>query len=88
MESRRPLDLQKPLKAVPLRLHSPVVSQVARTIMETLGHSMVGTTLNLYTHVMSVVRRDAADRMDKALGSTNGGTDDEDPPSGALVPAV
>jgi integrase len=59
----------------------------ARTIMDTLGHSMIGTTMNLYTHIMPVTRRQAAERMDEALGSTNGSTGDEDPPDGA-VPAT
>lgn len=38
-----------------------------RTIMETLGHSQIGTTLNIYAHVMPSLRREAADRMDAVL---------------------
>lgn len=38
-----------------------------RVIMDTLGHSMIGTTLNLYAHVMPVAQRDAASRMEAAL---------------------
>jgi integrase len=38
-----------------------------RVIMETLGHSVIGTTMNLYTHVMPVTQRAAATRMDQLL---------------------
>jgi integrase len=38
-----------------------------RVIMDTLGHSVIGTTLNLYTHVMPATQRDAANRMDDIL---------------------
>ncbi|MEX0630172.1 MAG: site-specific integrase [Chloroflexota bacterium] len=34
-----------------------------RTIMETLGHSQIGTTLNIYAHVLPAMQRDAADRI-------------------------
>jgi integrase len=40
----------------------------ARTVMETLGHSQVGLTLNTYSHVMPALQQDAADRIDAALG--------------------
>jgi len=40
----------------------------ARTIMETLGHSQIGTTMNTYAHVLPAMQRDAADRMDAMLG--------------------
>ena len=40
----------------------------ARVVMETLGHSQVGMTMNIYAHVMPVVQRDAADRMDALIG--------------------
>lgn len=39
-----------------------------RVIMETLGHSVIGTTLNIYTHVLPATQRSAADRMDDLLG--------------------
>jgi integrase len=35
-----------------------------RVIMETLGHSQIGITMNLYAHVLPAAKRDAADRMD------------------------
>jgi hypothetical protein len=38
-----------------------------RTIMETLGHSQVGLTLNTYSHVVPSLQRDAADVMDRLL---------------------
>jgi len=42
-----------------------------RVIMETLGHSQIGMTMNLYAHVMPSMQREAADLMDAALcGST------------------
>jgi len=39
----------------------------ARTIMETLGHSQISLTLNTYSHVLPVLQRDAADRMNRLL---------------------
>lgn len=38
-----------------------------RVIMDTLGHTVIGTTLNLYTHVLPTTRRDAANVMDEVL---------------------
>lgn len=38
-----------------------------RVIMETLGHSVIGTTMNLYTHVLPATQRAAADRMDDLM---------------------
>ena len=40
-----------------------------RVIMETLGHSQIGMTMNLYAHVMPSMQRDAADLMDAVLGA-------------------
>jgi integrase len=40
----------------------------ARTIMETLGHSQIGITMNTYAHVLPSMQREAADRMDAVLG--------------------
>lgn len=39
-----------------------------RVVMETLGHSVIGTTFNLYGYVLPVVQRAAA-RINEALGS-------------------
>jgi len=38
-----------------------------RTIMETLGHSQISLTLDTYSHVLPVLQRDAADRMNLLL---------------------
>ena len=38
-----------------------------RVIMETLGHSPIATTMNIYAHVLPVLQRQAADRMDDLL---------------------
>lgn len=39
----------------------------ARVVMETLGHSQIAVTMNLYTHVLPSVQREAAERMNEAL---------------------
>ena len=39
----------------------------ARTIMETLGHSQISLTLNTYSHVLPVLQRLAATKMDSML---------------------
>jgi integrase len=36
--------------------------------METLGHSGISITMDLYTHVMPHQQREAADRMQALLG--------------------
>ena len=36
-------------------------------VMEVLGHSDVGMTLNTYSHVVPQLKREAADRMDEIL---------------------
>jgi len=46
-----------------------------RVIMDILGHSVVGTTLNLYTHVMPAQHRSAAESMDALF--TGPGDDEE-----------
>lgn len=38
-----------------------------RVVMEVLGHSEVGMTLNTYSHVVPQLRREAADRMEDVL---------------------
>ena len=42
----------------------------ARVVMEVLGHSQLGITMNLYSHVMPSALREAADAIDRALGET------------------
>ncbi len=39
-----------------------------RVVMETLGHSQIGTTMNVYAHVLPQMQREAADLMDALLG--------------------
>ena len=39
----------------------------ARTIMDVLGHSEIGVTMNTYTHVLMQLRQDAADTIDDLL---------------------
>ena len=41
-----------------------------RVVMELLGHSQIGITMNLYTHVMPSLKRDAADRMHDLLSAS------------------
>ena len=41
----------------------------ARTVMEQLGHSQIALTLDRYTHVPSALMEEAAQEMDRALGS-------------------
>ncbi|MGO9207206.1 MAG: site-specific integrase, partial [Candidatus Limnocylindrales bacterium] len=40
-----------------------------RVVMETLGHSQIGLTMNTYSHVVPALGRDAAARMDALLAS-------------------
>ncbi len=42
----------------------------ARVVADMLGHSQVSLTLNVYTHVLPTLRRDAADRLDALLART------------------
>ena len=39
----------------------------ARVVMEILGHSQIGVTLNTYSHVDTTLTQVAADRMGEAL---------------------
>ncbi|MBA2488786.1 MAG: site-specific integrase [Chloroflexi bacterium] len=41
-----------------------------RVVMETLGHSQISVTMNVYSHVIPALQRDAADRMDALLSSS------------------
>ncbi len=38
-----------------------------RVVMEILGHSGIGITMDTYSHVLPVLERDAANQMDKML---------------------
>jgi integrase len=37
----------------------------AKTVQELLGHSRIATTMDTYSHVIDIVRTDAADKMDQ-----------------------
>jgi integrase len=39
-----------------------------RVVMETLGHSQISITMDLYAHVTSTMQADAAAKMDAAIG--------------------
>jgi len=41
-----------------------------RVVMEQLGHSTITLTMNVYSHVIPALQRDAAERMDAMLGFT------------------
>lgn len=43
-----------------------------RVVMEVLGHSQIGLTMNTYSHVIPELRREAADRMDRLLLDRDG----------------
>ena len=45
----------------------------ARVVMEVLGHSQLGITMNLYSHVMPSALREAADAIDRVLGGQDEG---------------
>lgn len=47
--------------------------------MEILGHSGIAFTMDTYSHVLPELQREAADRMDQALGYTDT-NEDQDPP--------
>jgi hypothetical protein len=51
--------------------------------METLGHSQIGVTMNTYAHVLPVLQKDAADRMDAALSVPVAVNAAVNPPSGS-----
>ena len=38
-----------------------------RVVMEFLGHTEIGTTMNTYSHIVPELRREAADRMDDMI---------------------
>ena len=41
----------------------------ARAIMEVLGHSEIGVTMNTYAHVLPELRQEAADAIDDLFGA-------------------
>jgi len=55
-----------------------------RVVMEILGHSGIAITMDTYSHVLPELQREAADRMDQALGYTTNQDDKEEPPEPEL----
>jgi integrase len=41
-----------------------------RDVMEALGHSQIALTMEVYSHVIPELERDAADRIDRLLGGS------------------
>jgi len=41
-----------------------------RTVMELLGHSGIAVTANTYAHVLPALKREAAAKLDAALGGS------------------
>ena len=58
-----------------------------RVVMETSGHSQIQLTLDTYSHVMPVMQRDAASRMNTPLTATST-AENADPPPMAVRKAV
>ena len=52
----------------------------SRVVMEVLGHSRIGVTMDLYTHVLPSLLGDAAEAMERALGRQDGRQLGEDDP--------
>jgi len=57
-----------------------------------LGHSQIGITLDLYSHVTATMQREAVRAFEglfgSLFGSQEGATDDEDPSSGPVAQSV
>ena len=41
----------------------------APDLMDLLGHSEIGATMNVYTHVLPELRQEAADAIDELFGA-------------------
>jgi integrase len=41
-----------------------------RVVMEMLGHTTIGITMNLYSHVIPALRREAADELARAMAES------------------
>jgi integrase len=46
----------------------PVQGVSPRVVMDVLGHSQIGLTMNTYSHVIPDLGRDAARRLEELLG--------------------
>jgi integrase len=49
-----------------------------RVVMEPFGHSGIAITMDTYSHVLPELQREAADRMDQALGYTTNDEEEEE----------
>jgi integrase len=65
-------DLRHTAASLLLAQHVP-----ARVVMEILGHSQIGLTMNTYSHVAPEVSREAAERMARALWQDQDQPDDD-----------
>jgi integrase len=45
-----------------------------KVVSEMLGHSSVTITLTIYSHVLPMIQREAADAMNRILGDGEGAT--------------
>jgi hypothetical protein len=41
-----------------------------KAVSERLGHSSIANTMDMYSHVMPGMQKEAADKIDKAFGAT------------------
>ena len=46
----------------------PAQGASMRVVMEQLGHSQIALTMNTYAHITPALLRDAAGKLDRALG--------------------
>ncbi|NNJ12003.1 site-specific integrase [Chloroflexales bacterium ZM16-3] len=53
-----------------------------RVVMEILGHSQIGTTMNIYAHVLPRVQRDAVTGLDTLFADDTPDDDDAEPSTG------
>jgi integrase len=57
-----------------------------KIVQERLGHHDIGTTMNIYSHVLPNMQEDAMRRLNDIIGDQGGKEDDDNGESGALVP--
>jgi integrase len=57
-----------------------------RVVMEILGHSTIAMTMNVYSHVIPQIARDAADQMDAIFDSPTSTPDSERSAPGSATP--
>ncbi len=63
---------------------------ITDTLSEMLGHTQIGVTLDLYSHVTATMQREAVEAFEELLGSSGGSNkgseQDEEPQSTNLRP--